>query len=412
MSHDTSNLRRSESSRARAVYLRPRNSFAQNLAFSSDTISPGFQFPISDSTAIASFDVKPIPCRSSNKSGLSTTSWLRRFPRKESYRASTQSVTCNKNAEPSRYLSSSYLRNVEYRLRALDSLRPKNWSVSTLSKKIGISGALEIKGWLSNQDRPVNLWKPGLLPASTLTGQFWVRKMFVTLSDKTSVLEFAAAICLELKFGLPTYNRLFMLGTLTKGRYVGHVFNMHVEYFEWCKCYRRMQETPIYANRRESSRWWPLPTLTQIHRVLFEIMTRNWHFHVEYTCCSLSPATSVNTLIPVKASWVMTIARCRAHSISFLWKIWKPRHGLSLISSKQPGKGPALLNARRWSTCVLNQWIITHPSPACRLAWNFLSRHARETAWPLNGVGKKQKHERKTKNSGQCYLFRRVTWTR
>lgn len=179
-------------------------------------------------------------------------------------------------------------------------------------------------------------------------------------------------------------------------------FNMHVEYFEWCKCYRRMQETPIYANRRESSRWWPLPTLTQIHRVFFETMTRNWHCHVEYTCCSLSPATSVNTLIPVKASWVMTIARCRAHSISFLWNIGKPRHDPSLISSKQPGKGPALLNARRWSTCVLNQWIITHPSPACRLAWNFLSSHARETSWLLNGVGKKQKHERKTKNLGKA----------
>lgn len=224
ISHDTSNLRRSESSRARAVYLRPMNSFAQNLAFSSDTISPGFQFPISDSTAIASFAVKPIPCRSSNKSGLSTTSWLRQFPRKELYRASTQSVTCNKNTEPSRYLSSSYLRNVAHRLRALDSLKPKNWSVSTLSKKIGISGALEKKGWLSNQDRPVNLWKPSLLPASTLTGQFWVRRMFVTLSDKTRVFEFAAAICLELKFGLATYNRLFKLGTLTKERYVGYVF--------------------------------------------------------------------------------------------------------------------------------------------------------------------------------------------
>lgn len=39
----------------------------------------------------------------------------------------------------------------------------------------------------------MNIWKPSLLTASALAGQLWVRKMFVTLSDKIR-FEFAAAI--------------------------------------------------------------------------------------------------------------------------------------------------------------------------------------------------------------------------
>lgn len=329
ISHDTSNLRRSESSRARAVYLRPRNSFAQNLAFSSDTISPGFQFPISDSTAIASFDVKPIPCRSSNKSGLSTTSWLRQFPRKELYRPSTHSVTCNKNTGPLRYLSSSYLRNVAHRLRALDSLKPKNWSVSTLSKKIGISGALEKKGWLSNQDRPMNLWKPGLLPASTLTGQFWMRKMFVTLSDNTNVLEFAAAIVwssnLALQFIIDYLSWIRWYKDVMLGMFLIWTLSIlnDVSVIAGCKNRLFMLTAEVALNN-----------LTQIHRVSLkewqgaDIVTLNTHvFHCR-------PAISVNTLIPMTSSWVMTIARCRAHSISILMKYWK-KSAWSIIDQQQ-----------------------------------------------------------------------------
>ena len=39
----------------------------------------------------------------------------------------------------------------------------------------------------------MNFWKPVLLPASTVAGQSWVRKMFFTFSDKTR-FDFAAAI--------------------------------------------------------------------------------------------------------------------------------------------------------------------------------------------------------------------------
>lgn len=39
----------------------------------------------------------------------------------------------------------------------------------------------------------MNIWKPSLLTASALAGQLWVRKMFVTLSDKIR-FEFTAAI--------------------------------------------------------------------------------------------------------------------------------------------------------------------------------------------------------------------------
>lgn len=133
---------------------------------------------------------------------------------------------------------------------------------------------------------------------------------------------------------------------------------MRVEYFEWWKkFYRRIQETPIYANRPGSNCWCRFTNFDPDSPRFFERMTRNWY----------SPWVHTLFIVARQFQWIRWY-RWRPleswqqldveHKISpFLWNIGKHRHDPSLINSKQPGKGPVLLNAGRCGTCVLNEWM-------------------------------------------------------